>query len=142
VAVVVHDADRVLLVRRRAERPGLPRWGIPAGFIEYDEDFLTAAHREVREEAGLEIELRGLANLSSNFFHDGLHALVAVLCAHAIGGTLRPGDDVDAVRWAPLRGPHFGLAFDGDRVALAALAEGRLPLLRIDPRFRRGSSCG
>ena len=56
---------------------------------------------------------------------------------------LRPaGGRTRAVRWAPLCGPHLDLAFDGDRVALAALAEGRLPLLPIDPRFRRWPRCG
>ena len=135
VAIVICQAERVLLVRRRAVGAG--SWGFPAGFVEYDEDFLSAAHREVREETGLEIELTGLANLSSNFHHEGLHALVGVVCARPVGGVLRPGDDVDATRWAALRGPYPDLAFDGDRQALIALADGDLPLLPIDSRYRR-----
>ncbi len=137
VAVVISDDERVLLVRRRAGCQGAGNWGLPAGFVEYDEDFLSAAHREAREETGLEIELTGLANLSSNFHHEGLHSLVGVVCARPVGGVLRPGDDVDATRWAPLRGPHPDLAFAGDRQALIALADGRLPLLPIDSRYRR-----
>lgn len=131
VAVVIREAGRVLLARRRGA------WGVPAGFVEYDEDYLSAAHREVREETGLEIELTGLANPSSNFVRPDLHSLVGVVCARRIGGTLRPGDDVDALRWAPLRGAHGGVGFEGDRLALQALAEERLPVLPIDSRFRR-----
>ena len=50
-------------------------------------------------------------------------------------------DDVDAACWASLHEPLPELPFAGDRVALAALAAGRLPLLPIDPRFRRSPEC-
>ena len=55
VAVFIVDADRVLLVHHRR----LGKWLPVGGHIELDEDPEQAAHREVLEESGLEIELLG-----------------------------------------------------------------------------------
>jgi len=55
VAVFLVDADRVLLVLHRR----LGKWLPVGGHIELDEDPEQAAHREVLEESGLEIELLG-----------------------------------------------------------------------------------
>lgn len=51
---VVHD-ERVLLVHHRK----LDKWLPLGGHIELDEEPETAAHREAREESGLEVELLG-----------------------------------------------------------------------------------
>ncbi len=55
VAVFVVERDRVLLVHHRR----LGKWLPVGGHIELDEDPEQAAHREVLEESGLEIELIG-----------------------------------------------------------------------------------
>ncbi len=55
VAVFVVERDRVLLVHHRR----LGKWLPVGGHIELDEDPEQAAHREVREESGLEIDLIG-----------------------------------------------------------------------------------
>lgn len=137
VALVIEQEGRVLLARRRPEGPLGGRWGLPAGFVEYDEDFLTAAHREGWEETGLQLELTGVANVSSNFLSEDLHCLVVVVCARPIGGRLRPGDDVDELCWARTGGPYPELAFEGDAFALERLDRGELQTLPVDARYAR-----
>src|SRR5262249_767660 len=57
VAVLVTEGDRVLLGRRAGRTRGGGLWELPSGFVEFDEDFLSAGRREVREETGLEVEI-------------------------------------------------------------------------------------
>jgi 8-oxo-dGTP pyrophosphatase MutT (NUDIX family) len=53
---VVERADgRILIVRHSYRR----RWGLPGGLLKRGEDAPDGARREVREEVGLEVELRG-----------------------------------------------------------------------------------
>jgi ADP-ribose pyrophosphatase YjhB (NUDIX family) len=55
-SVLFTDArDRVLIVR--PARPDAP-WALPGGLVEADESPLDAARREVREELGIEVDLR------------------------------------------------------------------------------------
>lgn len=50
-SVVVVDAGRILLIRRTETGD----WGLPGGFMDPGESFEQAAHRETREELGIEI---------------------------------------------------------------------------------------
>lgn len=53
-AVVLDDAGRLLVVRRR-NPPAAGRWSIPGGRIEPGESTEEALRREVREETGLDV---------------------------------------------------------------------------------------
>src|SRR5947209_3640981 len=50
VSVLVADQRRVLLGRRKPSTTQGGLWCMPCGFVEYGEDFITAAAREVLEE--------------------------------------------------------------------------------------------
>ena len=94
-----------------ASRPGL--WAIPAGFVDYGEDIRDAALRELREETGLVAELGPVVHVASNF-HDPEKLTVGIWFAGTVvGGTLRPGDDVDDVGFFALHDLP-PLAFDTD----------------------------
>ncbi|GKV68662.1 NUDIX hydrolase [Sporosarcina sp. NCCP-2716] len=55
-SVSILERGSVLLIRE--DRPGIRnKWNLPSGRIEYGEDILLAAKREVKEETGLDIEL-------------------------------------------------------------------------------------
>ena len=61
-------------------------WCLPGGYIEFEESFIEAAHREVFEETGLEIELEGVINVVSNLLDEQHHTLVIVLVGRVMGG--------------------------------------------------------
>jgi 8-oxo-dGTP pyrophosphatase MutT (NUDIX family) len=107
---VVHEA-RVLLVLHRK----LGKWLPVGGHIELDEDPEQAAHREVREESGLDIELIGerppttepgtRALIAPRFLdipriHDSHEHIGMIYFARPAGGTVRLAEaEHHAIRW-------------------------------------------
>jgi 8-oxo-dGTP diphosphatase len=134
VAIVIRQRRQVLLGRRAAHASLAGQWALPAGFIEFDEDFLSAARREAREETGLEIAVTGILNVTTNFLSERLHALVVAVAARRIGGALQAGDDFCEVRWVSLEAPLPPLAYEADGNLLAALQAGSTRLLPVEGR--------
>ncbi|MEX5716901.1 NUDIX domain-containing protein [Geodermatophilus maliterrae] len=99
-AVVLDDAGRLLLVRRR-NAPGRGLWSVPGGRVEPGESLAEAVEREVREETGLVVragEPVGRITIPG----DGVvYDVVDIVCA-LTGGPAEPapGDDADAVTFA------------------------------------------
>jgi len=80
-AVVFDDANRCLLLRRSAANKNFVGcWEWPGGKVDSGEDFATAALRETAEEAGLQIELTGLAGVTS---FEMPAASIVLLCMEA-----------------------------------------------------------
>lgn len=89
-AAVSDGAGRVLLQKRTHEK----RWGFPGGAMELGESFSDTAVREVREETGLDVAVRGIVGVYSayrNEFPNGDRAqcLLVLLQCEPIGGALR-----------------------------------------------------
>lgn len=133
--LIVHD-DQVLLGKRRGE-PGRGKWATPSGYVEYEDDFLTTAIREAREETGLEVELESILNVLSSFLSSQYHFLAVYLLARVVGGELAAGDDMEEVAWFPLSGPFPELAFVEDVDVLGTYAKRRFEGLAVDPEFAR-----
>jgi ADP-ribose pyrophosphatase YjhB (NUDIX family) len=114
VGVLIVDGDRFVLCRRGSSELEAGKWCLPCGYVEYDEDFLTAALREVEEETGLAVEITSIISVSSNFLTPHIHTVVTVLLARPVGGTLRPGDDIDFVRWVAAGEALPEMAFEAD----------------------------
>ena len=130
VVVLVVDGGRVLLGRRSGE-PGAGRWALPSGYIEYTDDYLTTAVREVKEETGLDVVLEAIVHVESAFMSPQFHFFAAYLLARPTGGTLFAGDDLAAVAWFEAAGPLPEMAFQPDRDLIGEYAAGtmrRLPL--------------
>lgn len=55
--VIVRKRDRFLMIQERNDEQG---WYFPAGGVDPGETFVDAAVRETREEAGIEVKIRGV----------------------------------------------------------------------------------
>ena len=140
VVVLIEKEGTVLLGRRRGGY-GVGTWGLPQGYVEFDEDFLTAAIREVKEETGLDVEIRSIINVVSNLLSPGLQTLAIVLLAGVVDGELRAGDGLESLEWFPLSGPLPEMAFEADEWIIRRYhmeGEERLP---VDPDFACQGRC-
>ncbi|HYZ25720.1 MAG TPA: NUDIX hydrolase [Geminicoccaceae bacterium] len=103
VGVVVWHDDRVLLIRRN-KPPRQGHWSLPGGAQQLGETVAEAARREVREEAGLEVELGEIIATIDSIEHDGdrrvrYHYTLIDFVAEAASPVLRPGSDAADARW-------------------------------------------
>ncbi|MBJ6724330.1 nucleotide triphosphate diphosphatase NUDT15 [Geomesophilobacter sediminis] len=137
VVILITEGDLVLLGRRAQSSFAAGAWCLPGGFIEYGENFLTAAVRETREETGLDVEICSIVSVVSNFLAAHLHTLVVVLRARILGGTAVPGDDIEELRWFPLHGPFPELAFEADRHIIERCLRTDLVGAAVDPEHAR-----
>jgi 8-oxo-dGTP diphosphatase len=133
--VVLVDMDGHVLLGKRRGGFGEGKWGLPQGYIEFDEDFLTAAIREVKEETGLDVEIRSILSVVSNFLSPRLHTLAIVLLARVVGGELRAADDLEAVEWFPLSGPLPEMAFEADTHICERYYRTQLEGAPVDPGY-------
>ena len=105
VSACVWRDGRVLLIER-AKPPLQGVWSLPGGHVEPGETVVAAAHRELREETGVEAELSHLAGLYDIIHHDGAGVIMvhyAIACYAGLwrAGEARPLSDAKAVRWTP-----------------------------------------
>ena len=105
--------------------------------MEFDEDFLSTATREVYEETGLSIELESLLNVVSNFLSPQLHTLVIVMLAKVIGGNAVPGDDIVELKWFSKNDTLPEMAFDADRHVIEKYWHTDLKGISVDPGYKR-----
>jgi 8-oxo-dGTP diphosphatase len=136
ISVLIAEEDRVLL-GKRLEPPGEGQWAIPSGYVEWEDDYLTTAIREAREETGLEVEIESVLNVVSSFLAPRWHFLAVYVLARPIGGELAAGDDLEQVAWFSVLEPLPELAFVEDAAMLELLAAGGLVGLPVDPEFAR-----
>ncbi|MBN1580295.1 MAG: NUDIX hydrolase [Anaerolineae bacterium] len=87
ISILIIDQGRVLLGKRRGH-PGRGTWALPSGYIEYEDNFITAAIREAKEETGLDIEILSILNVVSSFVSPRFHFLGVYLVARILGGNL------------------------------------------------------
>ncbi|MGE5139267.1 MAG: NUDIX domain-containing protein [Rudaea sp.] len=120
VGVVAADSEGRIVLVRRGENPGRGLWGLPAGFMEIDETTEETAHRECREETGLEVELQELWGVWS-YFHalKGTSGVLVLYRAAITGGRAEAGSDSTEVSFfGPDEIPYDELAFETHREAL------------------------
>lgn len=104
VGVVVFKGDRVLLIRRgKAPRAGT--WSLPGGRQRLGEGVRETAAREVREEAGLEVEVTALLDVLDSIHRDAegaiaYHYTLVDFLAEWRSGEARAGADAAEAVWA------------------------------------------
>jgi ADP-ribose pyrophosphatase YjhB (NUDIX family) len=135
--MIVQEGDRILLGLRSDNSFRGGKWCIPGGYMEFDEDFLTAGRREVFEETGLDVEVTSLLSVASNFHTPSMHTLSVMLLARPKGGGLRAADDLQAVAWHPIADPLPEMAFEHhEHLVQRYLATG-LEGAPVDPEYAR-----
>lgn len=132
-AVVLIERENSILLGKRCGRVLAGKWSLPGGFINFDETFLTAAHREVMEETGFHIRITSILSVVSNFINPSLHTLVIVLKANITGGRPRPGDDLDELKWIAQPSEMPKMAFESDRHIIRRYFEDRDFGAPVDP---------
>ncbi|MBI5035691.1 MAG: NUDIX hydrolase [Chloroflexi bacterium] len=115
VTVLIEKENQVLLGKRQPSSFQGGKWCLPGGFIEYDEDFISAGRREVEEETGLRVSIESILSVMTNYLAPHLHTLVVTMLAHVDSGSAQPGDDIAELGWFPLAGPLPDMAFEADR---------------------------
>ena len=91
-ALVTNDEGKILLVKSPWRG-----WEYPGGLIEPGETFRNCLKREVREEAGVEIEILGFVGICKNVERD----IVNIdFTARYVSGQLTPSDESTEVIWA------------------------------------------
>lgn len=127
VGAVILKGDRVLLIQR-GKPPRVGQWSLPGGVQELGETIREAAAREVREETGIEAEIKGLIDVIDSIQHDGdgrvrLHYTLVDVWGEWRAGEPVPGDDAIGAAWLTLPEiERLSLWSETMRVIRAALA--------------------
>ena len=113
------------MLARRAGPPRAGLWDFPGGFLDVDEHPLDALRRELREEAGLEVEPEDFVGIWMDRYgedDDAPATLNMYWTARIVGGVPNAADDVAELRWFSedeLPGPGQ-VAFENNQQALEA----------------------
>ena len=91
-ALVTNEEGKILLVNSPWRG-----WEYPGGLIEPGETFEQALHREIREEAGVEVEITGFVGICKNVEKDIVN--IDFTCRY-VSGELTTSDESTEVIWA------------------------------------------
>jgi 8-oxo-dGTP diphosphatase len=98
-AIVLDDGGRLLLAQRAVD-PGEGLWDLPGGFMDEDEDPLETVRRELREEAGVEVEPREFVGaVPDRYGDDGPWTMNLYWTARIVSGEPHAADDVARFEW-------------------------------------------
>ncbi len=115
VRTLVLQDDQVLLVGHRSSRTGTVWWMAPGGLVQSREPAMEAAAREVKEEAGLDVEIEGLVYWLE-WLWEKSYCLELYFLGKIRDGTLIVGTD-------PELGEEEQIIFDARFFKLAELAD-------------------
>jgi len=116
----------IVLIERKNPPVGL---ALPGGFVEIGESVEEAAVREMREEIGLEVSLRGLVGVYSDPDRDPRFHVVSVVFVGDAEGEPKAGSDAKKVRTFRLEDiPWDRLVFDHGKILRDFLTNGFKPI--------------
>lgn len=107
-----------LLLTKRALSPYKGWWDLPGGFIDRGENPQAAVERELKEETGLDIQVKKIFGIypgTYTFGNDPFHTLNIIYLASSNSGSLGAFDDVCASRWFAKPDLPQKIAFDSNQ---------------------------
>jgi 8-oxo-dGTP diphosphatase len=106
---------RIVLIQRQ----DTGQWGLPGGLVDWGEDLLTAAQRELKEETGLKfLKVQRLVGVYSSPNRDPRMHAISIVIAAQVQGDLAIQDSLevlDVKAFAPEDLPLGKLSHDHDR---------------------------
>jgi 8-oxo-dGTP diphosphatase len=102
VALFIRDESGRVLLARRAHEPYAGHWDTPGGFLDEGESPIAGIHREIREEAAVDVEVDGFVGAFVERYGDepgAASVLNLVWEARIVAGEPMPADDVAEFRW-------------------------------------------
>lgn len=116
-ALVTNEKGEILLINSPWRG-----WEYPGGLIEPGETFQQALHREIREEAGVEVEITGLVGICKNLERN----IVNIdFTAKYISGELTPSEESTQVIWVDPDTARQLITFPLTRKRLENMLSGR-----------------
>ena len=116
-ALVTNEKGEILLVNSPWRG-----WEYPGGLIEPGETFQEALHREIREEAGVEVEITGFIGICKNVERN----IVNIdFTARYLSGELRTSEESTEVIWAAPEKAMELITFPLTRKRLKNMLSGR-----------------
>lgn len=116
-SVSIFDNDKILIIKEN-KPTAVDKWNFPSGHIEYGEDILYSARREVKEETGLDVKLIGTTGVYNFISNTNNQVILFHFIGEVTGGTLNlEEDEFTDSKWIKLndllafenedlRGPH------------------------------------
>ena len=116
VDAVVEKDNKVLLIKRR-NAPFKDYWALPGGFIEYGESAEEAVRREVKEEANLDIKIKGLLGVYSDPNRDPRGHIISICFVAQGRGKGKGATDAKDATFFPMEElKGMKLAFDHSKI--------------------------
>jgi len=106
VGAIVFDQQKQLLLIQRGHDPGLGLWSVPGGAVLLGETPEQGVARELEEECGIQITVRGIARVVTRIFRDSCgkiayHYVIIDYLADWTTGEPRAGGDAADLAWVP-----------------------------------------
>jgi 8-oxo-dGTP diphosphatase len=98
VGVIVWKNDKILLGKRTVEH-GFGFYSLPGGHLEYGEEVLNCAHRELLEETNLKIEHPILAGYTDDIHLTGKHYVTIYIEGDYVAGELKNMEPHKVENW-------------------------------------------
>lgn len=97
-SVAILRGKKILLINER-EEPYNGLWVLPQGYVKQGETVGDAARREIHEELGVEVELKGLVGVYDDFVYDSPRPIHYVIAAYigSIKGSGEPRPTTEAI---------------------------------------------
>ena len=132
--IIYNEGYGIVLIERLNPPYG---FALPGGFIDEGEQAELAAIREMKEETGLDVELKGLLGVYSNPKRDPRqHTLTSVFVGKALDPSiLKAGDDAKSAKFYEINNLPKNLAFDHDKILQDFLdfLNGSITIAKVQP---------